>query len=104
MTNTEINENAVYQFCQDRWDYYQAKDGGYYPSKHDPKVFEDVSKKFCITTEVAKEIFGKVDKVHVQQQHIEKMSKAELAQMFDKIIKGNAETPWGAKEIKNRSK
>lgn len=100
MANTEINQNEVYQYCQDRWDFYEVKDGGYYPSKHDHRVFEDAAQEFGMTSEAVMKVFDKIDKLHVQQQHIERMSKTQMAQMFDNIVKGNAETPWGAHEIK----
>lgn len=105
MANTEVNENAVYQFCQSKWDFYQAQDGGYYPSKHDPKVFNDASKKFDITSAEAKKIFNKIDHEHVaaQQDKIDHMSKPQLAEALKKIVEGNAETPWGAQKVKNKN-
>lgn len=54
-------DREVYYYLQDRWDYYEAKDGAYIPEQHDPKVFKEAATHFDIKEAQAIKIFSKVE-------------------------------------------
>ena len=96
----EVKEE-IHDLCDSRWDYYKKQDGAYYPSKHDDKVFADVAEHFCITSNEAENYFNEIAKEKAEAQ-LKGMSKAQMVKMFDEIVKGNAETPWGQIELNKK--
>jgi len=53
----------IYDYLQQRWDYYEVRDGGYYPEIHDDMVLSQASDKFGMSVKTILDIFTKVDKV-----------------------------------------
>ena len=47
----------VYNWCQDRFDYYDKKDGYYTGDKHDDDVFEDAAKHFGRSKSEVKKLY-----------------------------------------------
>lgn len=88
-----IKEKELYDFCNSRWEYYIAKDGGYYSSKHDEIVFRETSEKFGVTPEEAYEIFQRVGKP-IADEEVSKMTPREIRDTAIKIIIDNKENPF----------
>ena len=61
-TSADTDEQ-VWQYCQDRWAYYDKLDGQYSADKYDTEVFNDASSNFNITASEAQSTWDKVDKV-----------------------------------------
>lgn len=96
---TKEVKKEIHDFCEKRWEFYKEKDGAYFPSKHDTKVFDDVSEHYGLPCQLIEEIFNEVSKEKAEAM-VKGMNKKQMAQMFDQIVKGNAETPWGQAELK----
>lgn len=60
--NYSNNDEAIWQYCQNRWDYYDALEGGYSGDKYTEQVFIDAGNKFGISATEARRIWDKVDK------------------------------------------
>lgn len=90
----KINDLEVYNYCEKRWDYYEERDGGYYPSKHDNLVFLDAKEKFNITENEVRNSFNKISKVRANEI-VKNMNSEDKKNLLEKIIKNNKETPWG---------
>lgn len=58
-------EESIWQYCRDRWTYYDKLEGGYSGDKHTNDVFNDASKKFGISATEAKSIWNKVDQANL---------------------------------------
>jgi len=88
------NKKEIYNYCEALWDQYKLEDGGYFPSKHDKKVFQEAAEHFNMDSSEIEEIWHCVSKIEAGQQ-VKGLSKKQIkAEMFD-IVKDNAETPWG---------
>lgn len=96
----EVKEE-IFNYCKSRWDFYKEQDGAYYPSKHDVKVITDAAEHYGIRYQDANEIYDEVSKEKAKAM-VKGMTKAQMAQMFDGIVKGNAETPWGQMELNKK--
>lgn len=59
--NYSSNDEAVWQYCQDRWKYYDSLENGYSGDKHTQDVFNDAASRFGISTSEAKRIWNSVD-------------------------------------------
>ena len=57
-----IENSEIVEACQKGFKDLELQDGGYYPSKHDKKVFELVSKEFSITEEEVIRIYDEYTK------------------------------------------
>lgn len=55
-------EERIWQFCMDRWDYYDNLDGDYTGDKYTDNVFNEAGLEFEITPEEAESIWLKVEK------------------------------------------
>lgn len=55
-------EEAIWKYCQDRWNYYDRLEGGYSGDKYTNNVFQDAGNEFGITAKAAEAIWAKVDK------------------------------------------
>lgn len=55
-------EERIWKYCQDRWDYYDKLEGGYSGDKYTVNVFQDAGDKFGISASEAKSIWSKVDR------------------------------------------
>lgn len=88
-------ELEVYEFCEQRWDYYEKRDNGYYPSKHDKLVFNEASEKFQLSVKEVERAFNKIAKLKADME-IGNMTKEQMKEKFKEILEGNKETPWGA--------
>ncbi|MFH1894013.1 MAG: hypothetical protein ABIK83_15175 [Candidatus Zixiibacteriota bacterium] len=53
----------VYDYLQEWWDYYEIRDGGYYPEIHDDLVLSQASDKFGMSVETILGIFFRVEKI-----------------------------------------
>lgn len=60
--NYSASDEAIWQYCMDRWDYYDELEGSYSGDKYTKQVFEDAAKKFGITASKAESIWNEVDK------------------------------------------
>lgn len=98
----EIDDTDIYNFCDSRWNFYIAKDGSYYPSRHDKVVLQEAAQNFNISTEEAEQAFARVSKEKADAE-IKGMSKTQMADLFRQIVEGNAETPWGQEALKRKS-
>ena len=56
------SEEEVWQYCMDRWAYYDDLAGGYSGDKYTKQVFKDAGKKFRIPSSEAERIWNKVDR------------------------------------------
>lgn len=56
------SEEEVWQYCMNRWEYYDRLEGGYAGDKYTNQVFKDAGNKFGISATKAKEIWDKVDR------------------------------------------
>ncbi len=54
---------TILKYMEQRWDFYELRDGIYLPERHDNIVFEDAAKKFGISKDQAFEAFNNVEKV-----------------------------------------
>lgn len=88
------NDKKIYEFCEKRWDHYERKDNGYYPSKHDSKVLEEAGNEFGITSAEVEKAFNSISamKANLEVLGLTQEQKLEMARQ---ILKGNKETPWG---------
>lgn len=100
---TQEEKKQIHDYCKERWGYYQKMDGAYYPSKHDVKVINDAANHYGISYQDADDIFMEISKAEADQM-VKGMSKTQMVNLFDSIIKGNADTPWGQMELKNKKK
>lgn len=55
-------EEKIWQYCMDRWDYYDRLEGGYAGDKYTENVFEDAANQFNTTPSKAEDIWKKVDR------------------------------------------
>ena len=62
-TSTVNNDEAIWQYCVDRWAYYDKINGSYSSDKYDTEVFGDCSSQYGITPSEAQATWDKVDKV-----------------------------------------
>ena len=95
-TETEL---SIYNYCRQRWNYYENRDGGYYPSKHDSKVLEETASYFSLSIQEVEDAFNKVDKIKVNEM-MKKLTLEQKMQLGVNILEGNAESPWGQEKIK----
>jgi len=51
--NYSGSDEAVWQYCEDRWDYYDRLEGGYSGDKYTDQVFADAASKFGISSNEA---------------------------------------------------
>ncbi|AKA70164.1 hypothetical protein [Clostridium scatologenes] len=84
----------IYTYCNERWAFYKKIDGGYYPSKHDSVVLEEVAKKFNITPEKAEKIYRKIVATKTVKQ-CKGLTNKEKDKLLEDIVRDNKETPWG---------
>lgn len=84
----------IYTFCESRWNYYEKRDKGYFPSKHDSLVFEEASRHFNISLEEVEKSFNKIAKLKADQE-VKNMTKKQMVDTFENILRNNKETPWG---------
>jgi hypothetical protein len=61
ISKTDDFSLKVYNYMQDRWDFYERLDGDYYPDFHDEAVLTETAEKFNITTQEALNIFRKIE-------------------------------------------
>lgn len=54
-------EYEIWEYCRNRWEYYDKLEGKYSGDKHTEDVFNDASKEFGISSSEAKEIWEKID-------------------------------------------
>lgn len=54
-------EEQIWRYCRDRWEYYDRLEGGYSGDKYTEDVFRDAATRFNITSSEAERIWGKVD-------------------------------------------
>ncbi|AGK96770.1 hypothetical protein [Clostridium pasteurianum] len=94
MENFSQDELKIWEYCENRWDFYKQKDGGYYPSKHDDVVLNEVADKFNISAKEVKCIFNKVSYDKAQDQ-IKGMTQEQIKNELEKVVRNNKETPWG---------
>jgi hypothetical protein len=97
----QIDDLVIYNYCEERWAYYKKLDGGYFPSKHDYKVFEDTVRKFDITVNKAEHAFNRIAKIKADKE-VKGMTKQEMVKEFERIVTDNKETPWGQESLKSK--
>lgn len=56
------SEEEIWQYCMNRWDYYDRLAGGYAGDKYTSQVFKDAGKEFGISAAEAERIWDKVDR------------------------------------------
>lgn len=57
------NDEQIWQYCVDRWEYYDILEGKYSADKHTDDVFNDGSTRFGISASEVQATWDKVDKV-----------------------------------------
>lgn len=62
-TTTSGNDEEVWQYCVDRWAYYDTLEGNYSADKYTDDVFNDASANFGISASEAQSVWYEVDKV-----------------------------------------
>lgn len=87
-------ELEIYNYCEERWDYYEKRDGGYYPSKHDNTVLNEAANKFNITSKEAERAYSKISSEKANKM-VKGLSKKQIVAKTEEIVRGNKETPWG---------
>lgn len=55
-------EEEIWQYCMDRWEYYDDLEGGYSGDKYTEEVFKDASNEFGITASEAENTWSTVDR------------------------------------------
>ncbi len=55
-------EENIWKYCRDRWDYYDRLEGGYSGDKYTENVFQDAGDKYGISASKAESIWNKVEK------------------------------------------
>lgn len=60
--NYSYSEEEIWQYCMNRWDYYDRLAGGYAGDKYTSQVFKDAGKEFGISAAEAERIWDKVDR------------------------------------------
>jgi hypothetical protein len=63
--NYSSSDEAIWQYCQDRWKYYDNLEGGYSGDKHTKDVFNDAASQFGISASEAESIWDSVDQAKV---------------------------------------
>lgn len=63
--NYSASDEQVWQYCQDRWKYYDNLEGGYSGDKHTNDVFQDAGTEFGISPSEAKAKWDSVDQAKV---------------------------------------
>lgn len=99
MAKGKFDAKKIYQFCKDRWDYYEQQDGAYLPSKHDKQVLEDTSKEFNIPVSACEYWFKKVDKPLAEKKVQQGIARGEYRKLCEEVLVGNGESPWGIQKI-----
>ena len=99
MAKRKFDAKKIYQFCKDRWDYYEQQDGAYLPSKHDKQVLEDASKAFNIPVSACEYWFKKVDKPLAEKKVQQGIARGEYRKLCEEVLVGNGESPWGIQKI-----
>jgi predicted ATPase with chaperone activity len=92
LVSTE-KEKEIYNFCNERWEHYIEKDGGYSPNKHDDVVLHEASKKFNLSTDKVYQIIIKVGKPIADEQ-VKKMSPNEIREAAINIVLENKDNPF----------
>jgi uncharacterized protein YabN with tetrapyrrole methylase and pyrophosphatase domain len=89
-----MNEQEIYDYLQNAWDELKKRDGGYYPSKHDPQVFKQAAKHFNITVDTAKKVFDKLSMKYANEK-VNKLSNdpQTMKKSIEDIVKDNKEFP-----------
>lgn len=92
----------IHQFCIDRWDFYEKRDGAYLPSKHDKLVFQDASKAYNIPESECEYWFNEIDKPLADKKVKDAIAKGEFKKLCEEAFCGNGENPWGLEKILKR--
>lgn len=92
----DINKWLIYEYCENLYDKYSKDDGGYYPSKHDKKVFEEASKHFDISLDKVKKIYNDMSKISANKwiKKKGKISKDDSLKYLSDIVKNNRDLPF----------
>lgn len=95
-----IENSKIVEACQKKFKDFELQDGGYYPSKHDKKVFELVSKEVSLTEEEVIRIYDEYTK-HAADIEMEKIKKLPVAlrkkvmqNKFSDILRNNRDLPY----------
>ncbi len=60
--NLTATEEAIWKYCNDRWEYYDRLEGRYSGDKYTEQVFKDAGNKFGISADEAERIWTKADR------------------------------------------
>src|SRR4051794_24301786 len=97
---SKFEEGRVYEFVENLFSELVQKDGGYYPSKHDPEVFQKSSEKFNEPEEEILRIYNSFGTIIAgkEVQKLNKLSKkkrdARRKEMLTNIVKNNRDLPY----------
>lgn len=95
-----IEQSKIVEACQKHFRDLEIQDDGYYPSKHDKKVFESVANEFDITEEEVLRIYDEYTKhaADVEIQKIKKLPpairKKVMVDKFSDILRNNRDLPY----------
>jgi len=86
-------KKGIYNYCNKNWAELKEKDNGYFPSKHDDAVFEDVAKHFNLSVDEVSKVFSEVSK-EISDKNVKGLTQEEMLQQMKQIVGDNAESPW----------
>ncbi len=95
-----IEQSKIVESCQKYFMDLEAQDGGYYPSKHDKKVFDFVAKEFGITEEEVLRVYDEYTKhaAEIEMEKIKKLPpalrKKAIQDKFSDILRNNRDLPY----------
>lgn len=98
---TKITNGRIYEYIENLYDNLKARDGKYYPSKHDDYVFLQASKEFNIEKEEVEKIYKSFNKfvakkLELQLQRLPKKDRQKRREeMLSNILKNNGDLPFG---------
>jgi hypothetical protein len=99
-----IEESAVFEYCQKLFDDFEARDGGYYPSRHDKDVYTQASAYFSISEIDISRIFDVYSRqaAEIEMQRINKLPSPIRKKAIEKrardIMLNNKDLPFYKRE------
>ncbi|ABO51523.1 hypothetical protein Dred_3020 [Desulforamulus reducens MI-1] len=98
---SKIENGRIYEYIENLYDDMKAKDGKYYPSKHDKLVFASAAKEFNITEGQAEKTYNSFSQLVAKKLELrlsrlpKKERQKRREEIFANILKNNGDLPFG---------
>lgn len=95
-----IQDSAIFEYCETEYEKLNAKDNGYYPSKHDNIVFQNAANHFSMKQSEIEKIYMDYTKLlaDIEIKKIKKLpineQKIAMSQKFRDVLCNNKDLPF----------